>query len=323
VVPLPPELYPIANPCNEPDYLVDWSDVADADSYTLQEDDEDSFKNPRSYDGIAESQYQIAGQKDGIWYYRVRAEGPDGSGSSEWSEIQWVKVGGRLSCTARLPVLLWRWPPAPEAPTLYGIDNPDGLGDFEVSWSSTALAQSYVLQEAKQSNFQAVEEIYPSEDPSYDVENRGASRLFYRVKARNATGDSLWSNTEQVDVLWHREGSEPSPDADERKTNGPVASGLTYLGVIESELDLSDYFYVDLAGQRTIEMWLSNIPTGHNWDLVLRDPGLQTYDGWYSIRSGNRDEHVEITVPGGRYYIQVYNDSSTGSTQPYHLKVVY
>ena len=82
-------------------------------------------------------------------------------------------------------------------------------------------------------------------------------------------------------------------------------------------------FTLICPGSSTIEMWLSNIPSGNNWDLVLRDFGLNTYDGWYSIRSSNRDEHVEVTVPGGRYYIQVYNDGSPGSTQPYHLKVVY
>ncbi len=323
VVPLPPELYPIANPCNEPDYLVDWSDVAGAGSYTLQEDDEEEFQKPTSHDGISESQYQVAGQAKGTWYYRVRAESPDGSASSDWSEIQWVKVGGLLSCTARLPVTLWRWPPAPDAPTLQQIDNPDGKGDFEVRWSPATPPVNYILQEAKDNKFQPVENSYPSEEASYDVENRGASRLFYRVMARNSTGDSPWSNVEHVDVVWHLQGSGPNPENEERQTNGSVVSGFTYFGTIQDENDASDYFYVDLPGERTIEMWLSNIPSGNNWDLVLRDFGLNTYDGWYSIRSSNRDEHVEVTVPGGRYYIQVYNDGSPGSTQPYHLKVVY
>ena len=293
--------------------------MAGAASYTLQEDDEEEFRKPTSHDGIDESQHQVTGQPEGTWYYRVRAEGPDGSGSSEWSETQWVKVGGRLSCTARLPVTLWRWPPAPDAPTLDEVENADGDGDYEVRWTLAALAQTYILQEAKDSTFQPVENSYESTVASYGVQDRGASRLFYRVKARNATSDSAWSNVEQVDVLWHKEGSDP----EERQTNGSVVSGFTYFGTIQSAQDTSDYFYVDLPGGRTVEMWLSNIPSGHNWDLVLRDHGLLTYDGWYSIRSGNKDEHVEVIVPGGRYYIQIYNGGDPGSSQPYHLKVVY
>jgi hypothetical protein len=86
---------------------------------------------------------------------------------------------------------------------------------------------------------------------------------------------------------------------------------------------VSDYFYIDLPTQRSIVMTLTNIPAGHNWDLALRDQGLSTYEGWYSVRSGNQDERVEVTVPAGRYYIQVYNKSGPGSTQPYQLKVVH
>lgn len=316
-----PLLAEIDNPFNEPDFLVDWSDVVGATSYTLQEDKGPEFSDPVTREDIGESQYRITNQGDGDWYYRVRAEGP--TGPSDWSESQPTKVGGPVARIAHLPMMLWKWPPLPEMPTLRPIENADGDGDYEVRWSSAAGAQTYVLQEAKVQTFQPVEESYDTTATTYDIRNRGASRLFYRVKARNATGDGPWSNVEQVDVVWHLEGTGAEPEVMERQTNGSVASGLTYFGVLQSDQDKSDYFYVDLPTQRTIELWLQNIPDGHNWDLALRDRGLATYEGWYSVRSGSRDEHVEVTVPAGKYYIQVYNYSARGSTQPYHLKVVY
>ena len=79
------------------------------------------------------------------------------------------------------------------------------------------LAVNYILQEAKDNKFQPVENSYPSEEASYDVENRGASRLFYRVMARNSTGDSPWSNVEHVDVVVALAGIRP----ESRKRRAP------------------------------------------------------------------------------------------------------
>ncbi len=86
VVPGAPLLAPISNPDADGSYLVDWSDAAGATSYTLQEDDNPAFTSPAvRYSGAA-SQYQIAGQQTGTWYYRVRAGNPAGDGP--WSNTE-------------------------------------------------------------------------------------------------------------------------------------------------------------------------------------------------------------------------------------------
>jgi hypothetical protein len=217
VVPETPVLSPIDNPFFEREYLVDWSDSFGATSYTLQEDTDDQFSDPTNRDAD-ESQYAVTGRQNGEYFYRVRAEGP--AGPSDWSNIESVSVRPIIGRMVFLPVTRWRWPPPPETPTLDEIENADGDGEFVVRWSAAARAQTYVLQEAKSSTFQPVEESYESATTSLGIQDRGASRLFYRVKARNATADSQWSNVEHVDVVWHLEGSGPNPESAERQTNG-------------------------------------------------------------------------------------------------------
>ena len=57
--------------------------------------------------------------------------------------------------------------------------------------------------------------------------------------------------------------------------------------------------------------------------LAIRDRNLNTQEGWYSVRSGNRDEHVATPLPPGLYYLQVYKRGGAGSSQAYRLVVQY
>jgi hypothetical protein len=85
-----PELSPISNIDGDGSYLVDWSDVTGATSYTLEEDDDPIFASPTTVYSGANSQYQITGQDGGTWFYRVRASGS--AGSSPWSNVESVYV---------------------------------------------------------------------------------------------------------------------------------------------------------------------------------------------------------------------------------------
>jgi hypothetical protein len=115
--------------------------------------------------------------------------------------------------------------------------------------------------------------------------------------------------------------SEPNNEA-QTQANGPILSGLTYKGYFHNGADLKDYFYFDLASSRSVELWLGNIGAGHDYDLVLRDGALKEVG-----RSASRESPTEHILTGvlsaGRYYVQVYNYGRTGSSQPYHLRVVY
>lgn len=248
--------------------------------------------------------------------------GPSSGGNVAISTGFWSGSLAAAKYTVCLPLVLRRWPPPPETPTLQAISNPDDDASYTIRWSASDLATAYVLQEANHSDFSDGGDIYAGPSTSYDVSGRGTARYHYRVKARNGGGDSDWSNVQSVDVLWEAEPNNGRQPDDSIQANGPVVSGLTYYGVFPSAADPKDYFYFDLPAAHNVELWLTNIAAGHNYDLTLRDTSLDVVQ--HSGELGNADEHILTGVlPSGRYYIHMSNASGTGSTQPYHLRVVY
>ena len=214
-----------------------------------------------------------------------------------------------------LPMVFNRWPPLPSVPSLNPIDNADGDGIYTVGWSASADAETYLLQEATNSSFSDATVIYSGPSTNHAVSGRGAARYYYRVKARNIWADSGWSNIRQVDVLWEAE-----PNDAHTQANGPIKPSLVYYGTFPNGDDVDDYYFFDLSTARRVSLWLTNIPSGHNYDLILRDASL-TQKG-YSGNLSNSDEYIRTDniLSAGRYYIQVFHRSSGGSTQPYHLK---
>jgi uncharacterized repeat protein (TIGR01451 family) len=85
VKPDPPTLYSISNDDADNDYVVSWSGDPGATSYTLEEDDNAGFTSPLvRYSGSA-SHYEVTGQSEGTWYYRVLASNE--GGDSDWSNV--------------------------------------------------------------------------------------------------------------------------------------------------------------------------------------------------------------------------------------------
>jgi hypothetical protein len=219
--------------------------------------------------------------------------------------------------TIYLPLVLRRWPPVPD---LFPIDNTDGDGDYDVCWSEVGRANYYVLEEAIYCDFNGWKGVYTGTDTCYSITDKGPTRYYYRVKARNGWPDDVWSNVQSVDVLWEKE---PNDDP-LSQANGPIVSGLTYYGTFPSGLDVKDYFSFTLTIPHSVEIWLTNIPAGHDYHLCLRDANLVP-EIRCSANPGNADEHILVSdlTAGKRYYIQVFNASQTGSSQPYHLHVRY
>jgi hypothetical protein len=121
--------------------------------------------------------------------------------------------------------------------------------------------------------------------------------------------------------------TEIEPNDTPAQANVLVASDVIYRGTFPDPSDTKDYFYIELAVARTVEGWLTNIPAGENYDLVLRYD-FEPYDpvpGGYSGELGNSDEQIltSILTPG-RYLIQIFNRAEgAGSTDPYQLRVIY
>jgi len=115
--------------------------------------------------------------------------------------------------------------------------------------------------------------------------------------------------------------TEQEPNGTSAQASGPLLSNATYYGAMPVG-DINDYFYFDLSISGDAELWLTNIPGGCDYDLVLRDAALAQVG--YSGNVGSADEHITTSaLPPGRYYVQIYHRSAAGSSTQYHLKVVY
>jgi serine protease len=174
-----PTLSPISNSSKSGSFTVDWDDVANADEYTLQEDDNSSFTSPSTAYGGTASQADINGKTGGTWYYRVRAE--NSSGTLGWSNTVSTVV-------------------KPDPPVLDAITNPGNTDSYSVTWSTSANADGYLLQEATTGTFDDATTRYMGADTQYTVTGQTGGFWYYRVRADSPSGTSDWSTTKSVFV---------------------------------------------------------------------------------------------------------------------------
>ena len=87
-----------------------------------------------------------------------------------------------------LPYVVGGWPPLPAMPELLPIENSDGDGSYNVNWTAVPAAESYVLEESRDSDFATATEIYAGPSTSYLVTGQITGRYFHRVKAQNSRG---------------------------------------------------------------------------------------------------------------------------------------
>jgi hypothetical protein len=109
---------------------------------------------------------------------------------------------------------------------------------------------------------------------------------------------------------------------------GPLTSGQTYQSWI-SCYDLatykkSDYFYINISTTNAINIYLTDIPAGTDYDLYLyRYPGDDPDNpAAKSVGTGSSESISYAPPAAGRYYIRVYSYSGF-STSPYSLRVTY
>ena len=211
-----------------------------------------------------------------------------------------------------LPLVL-RPQPLPAAPVLYAIMPPDDAPMYMVRWSAALRTENYVLEQATGAGFGDATQVYTGPATEYIATSAGIATYHYRVMARSSVGDSDWSATQSVEVRWEREPNREAVDA-----TGLMQPGLRYYGVLASATDLQDYFYFELPAARNVELWLTDMTPGQDFNLVLRDANLTQLR--YSGNVGNADEHILSTLlPAGRYYVQIRRVSGD-STQPYCLR---
>ena len=212
-----------------------------------------------------------------------------------------------------LPLLLRQQQLLPDVPTLDDIAPPEANPNYKIHWSAALRAESYILERAMSPGFEDVTPVYVGPVTEYIAASGGIANYHYRVKARNASGDSGWSNMQAVEVHWEREPNGEAVDA-----TGPMQPGLYHYGILAGATDVQDYFYLELPTARNVELRLTNMAPGQDFNLVLRDANLTQLK--YSGNVGNVDEHIPSTLlAAGRYYVQIRRVSGNTS-RPYHLR---
>jgi uncharacterized repeat protein (TIGR01451 family) len=98
----------------------------------------------------------------------------------------------------------------------------------------------------------------------------------------------------------------------------PLAcEGTTITGTFLEQDDLRDVYVINITQNSTLDIDLTNIPLGTDFDIFLYDNNLIFQAN--SIEPSNLPEHIQIEVDPDTYYIFVF--AITGrSTQEYHLQ---
>lgn len=99
---------------------------------------------------------------------------------------------------------------------------------------------------------------------------------------------------------------------------GPLSPGVTYQSYIWTEDD-TDAYWINITHLNSINVSLTNIPVGCDYDLSLYDESLNEVD--WSWNGGNADEYISYAPSStGKYYIVVFQYEGYSTTQPYHLR---
>ena len=233
------------------------------------------------------------------------------------TDVQPIIVSSPPLTGIYLPVVLSCWPSTPITPTLKEIINGDGHGNYTVRWirrSSACITESYMLEEAASSDFSDTQPIYTGTATFRDITERGATRYFYRVKAFNNWGNSDWSNTQWVDVLYEKEVNDSDSMA-----NGPLVSGNTYYGKGDHDKDF-DFFKIYLHKGERITVSLISHPGQEGVQLLLYYPSYPHLKAWDPYPP---DYYIDYAATeDGWYFICVYTATGHPSDTYYILRVM-
>jgi hypothetical protein len=81
------------------------------------------------------------------------------------------------------------------------ISNPSWDGEYVVNWNDVTGTESYELQEDDNPGFASPTVLYEGADSQFLVMDQEGGTWHYRVRASNAGGSSVWSNSEATGVV--------------------------------------------------------------------------------------------------------------------------
>jgi subtilisin family serine protease len=258
VLPAAPVMLAIDNPTNADAYTVQWSSVSGAHNYELVQDTTVAFTDPITrYAGLSTT-YNVTGQPDGTWHYRVRATHGDLIGP--WSTP--------VSTTVN---------PAPLAPPTLTVLSDDHDGDYTLDWTDVASATVYTLEESISPYFTNPLVVYAGASSIYTIAEQSGGQWHYRVRAAGPAGPSPWSAAKTVIVT-----SYVYLPLTLRNYTPPILNTTIPNGDFESGLD--DWSTHSAKGRVVIANTFAGGVTAHGGD-------------WAAWLGGDNDESAYIQRP--------------------------
>jgi len=226
-----------------------------------------------------------------------------------------------------LPIVRRTYPPFPGKPWLHLINNPDGDGNYTVSWGPGARAESYELQEQWEGGNWFT--TYTGSATQTELQNRPPGRYWYRCRARNSWGDSPWSNLRKVDVQGTPPGEMSTPSSSHVNAGGmsvikvvndcPYALRLAFTGPQPTVMQLPKcdvcrvYSFIGpifcpTSGRPIQEIQL--VPGEYRVFVTVNNPGVRPYIGHWNL-AGDR-----------RYFICFYVLSRRTVAEPDSMKQI-
>ena len=156
-----------------------------------------------------------------------------------------------------------------------------------------------------------------TEPQTWDLPAAGTWFVVLSDRGHDARDPSLFqvhTNFEQADAF------EPNPDLG---TAIRVASGAGVESTILPAGD-RDFFYVDVAGEGTLEVALTQVASGFHPSFLVRDPSGRSIGVWQNptVSNGVAEPYEVATKVPGRYYIEIADqDASVRVSEPYRMTV--
>ncbi|MET0637984.1 MAG: CotH kinase family protein [Chitinophagaceae bacterium] len=163
-----------------------WQAVPQATTYRLQVSLKQDFLAPAAdHNDLTVTSANVTGLLDSaLYYWRVRAVGPDGT--SEWSDVRSFTTVASST-------------PFPATVTLVSpVSNATNVAiNAILNWNASANASTYSVQVSNESNFDdLVVNQYNIGGTSYKIKGLLRNTVyFWRVKATNERGTTAWSET--------------------------------------------------------------------------------------------------------------------------------
>lgn len=172
-----PTLNSIAPTTGSQSYIISWSSITNATSYSLQQSTNSTFSGATTIYSGSNTTFTVTNQSAGTFYYQVFA-----SNSTTTSSF---------SNTVSILILA--------SPILNSVTN-SGSSSFTVSWNAVTNASSYVLNQSTSSTFTQSTQLYSGSATSFSVSNLSSGTFYYQVIAYNGTTSSPVSNIILVTV---------------------------------------------------------------------------------------------------------------------------